>query len=376
MKKRILNSLILITIAMPATIMALTPGEGIVLDRNTGDYIISYANGVGKLMQSRFVPSTKINPSLSSRFEDYHGMTRYRYTIKNGSSSKQPLIGLIFDPVGNITSSSSLPKTSQDEYQAYKQLETSPAQLAQMVIDNSRIVDSPNGWSCEVMPAGDKEWAGYRIPCSFDDLDEKKLRGLQAGNSVAGFGFYSMDLPGVGVAQLEGFGDMGPSFVDAGPHGEILNQLAVLQQNDYVPRNAAVPTIAVPIPFDATILLDRIRTHVATWPGKQLLDPAFAAQLDRYLVTATNAYRLNNTKAGRENIESVRRLLEHEHKYLDHDDEDSDDTPEHKAATHLAIDRLAARVLDFDLRYVLKRMEKEHEHEHVDGDRKKEQESR
>jgi hypothetical protein len=53
---------------------------------------------------------------------------------------------------------------------------------------------------------------------------------------------------------------------------------------------------------------------------------------------------------------------------LDHDDEDNEDTAEHKAATRLTIDRLAARVLDFDLRYVLKRTE----HEHEEGDRKKE----
>jgi DNA-binding FrmR family transcriptional regulator len=52
-------------------------------------------------------------------------------------------------------------------------------------------------------------------------------------------------------------------------------------------------------------------------------------------------------------------LLEHEHKYLDHDDEDNDDMAEQKAATRLTIDRLAARVLDFDLRYVLKRTEPE-----------------
>ena len=89
------------------------------------------------------------------------------------------------------------------------------------------------------------------------------------------------------------------------------------------------------------------------------------------MVAAANAYRLNNTKAGKENIDAVRKLLAHEHYYLDHDDEDNEDTPEHKAATRLTIDRLAARVLDFDLRYVLKRMDSGHEHDHEEGDRRK-----
>jgi hypothetical protein len=91
------------------------------------------------------------------------------------------------------------------------------------------------------------------------------------------------------------------------------------------------------------------------------------------MVAAANAYRNNQPKVGREQIESLRKMLDREHKYLDHDDEDNEDTPEHKHATRLTIDRLAARVLDFDLRYVLKRTERGHEHEHGDGDRRKEQ---
>ena len=164
------------------------------------------------------------------------------------------------------------------------------------------------------------------------------------------------------------------SFPDDGPLDDsaILAELDRLRNNDFIVRNAAVPSIAVPVPFDAAILLDRIRTQVDTWPSKKLLDPAFAAQLDRYLVAAADAYRRNEPKVGKEHIELLRKMLEREHKYLDHDDEDNDDTPEHKTATRLTIDRLAARVLDFDLRYVLKRMEKEHEHDHDESDRRKE----
>jgi hypothetical protein len=60
-----------------------------VRDPDTGDYI-TYANAVGRLKQSRFVPSTKIDPTLRSRFENQHGLIRYRYAIKNGSSKATP----------------------------------------------------------------------------------------------------------------------------------------------------------------------------------------------------------------------------------------------------------------------------------------------
>jgi hypothetical protein len=184
-----------------------------------------------------------------------------------------------------------------------------------------------------------------------------------------GFGFISQSLPDMGVAKFTGARKFSNGYGGEGPHpdSDIAKQIEALEDNDFVPRNAALPTIAVPVPFDAAVLLDRIRAHVATWPGKQLADPAFAAQLDRYLLAAADAYRLNNTKAGREHVETLRRMLAKAHPDVDHDDEDDDDGEERKHATRLSIDRLAARVLDFDLRYVLKRME----HEHKEGERKK-----
>jgi hypothetical protein len=54
-------------------------------------------------------------------------------------------------------------------------------------------------------------------------------------------------------------------------------------------------------------------------------------------------------------------MLAKEHDNLDRDDEDNDDVEEHKTTARFTIDRLAARVLDFDLRYVLKRTEREHD---------------
>lgn len=70
---------------------------------------------------------------------------------------------------------------------------------------------------------------------------------------------------------------------------------------------------------------------------------------------------MNQPKAAREQIEAVRQLLAKEHHHIDHDDENDENTEEHKKATRFTIDRLAARVLDFDLRYVLKRTERDHE---------------
>ncbi len=343
------------------------PGESIVRDPATGDYIITYWNTEMEppgLETTTFVPATKIAPSIRSRFNsDRDGNITYRYSISSGVQNKQVLGHIIFDPVEPVIG------TRSTRGMKWGTAADKAARMA--VLDaNDKAFSTPSGWSSSVAFGVDGRKDGS-VRIGWSSSDENST-GLKPGSAIQGFGYSSTALPGIIAAEMSGDSPV-MMWSGEGPHEDsaIIQQLNDIETHDFVPRNAAVPTIAVPVPFDAAVLLDRIRTQVATWPGKQLLDPAFAAQLDRSMVAAANAFRNNQPKAGREHIESLRRLLDHEHKYLDHDDEDNDDTAEHKAATRLTIDRLAARVLDFDLRYVLKRMEKEHEHDHDEGDHRK-----
>ncbi len=333
-------------------------GENIVLDPSTGNYTITYLgydeSGESEertvLRVATFEPATKIDPSIRSTFKmGENGIVAYRYRIHNGAASRQPLVMIAFDPVASLVATDS---TTQPEMNMQ----------ANAIAHNWGLASYPmmapegwNGWATTSRIGG--------LRAGWDSIEAS----LPPGTTQNGFGFFSNDLPGIGVAQLRGKAAI-RKFVDEGPVGEVGDKLRKLVQNNYVPRNAAVPAIALPAPFDTAILLDRIRTHVAAWPGKQLVAPAFAAQLDRYLSAAADAYRLNQPKAGKEHIETMRKMLAKEHHYLDHDDEDNDDAEERKAQTRFTIDRLAARVLDFDLRYVLKRME----HEHEEGERRKE----
>ena len=129
-------------------------------------------------------------------------------------------------------------------------------------------------------------------------------------------------------------------------------------RNNFVPRPAAVPAVAVPNPFDAAVLLDRIQTQTHTWIAMQLLDASFSSQLDRYLTAAADAYRHNQPKAGKEHIQTLRKILKKEHEDLGRDEEHESDKNREKNDDRKSkmIDGLAARVLDFDLKYVLKRM--------------------
>jgi hypothetical protein len=359
MKNKTGLKLVILLIAMMVSVMAYAyPGESIVRDPATGDYVVTYWNtemDPPGLETTTFVPATKIVPIIQSRFStDRAEHIVYRYSVTSGAQSKQVLGMIIFDPVESVIGTRSS--------RGMKVGTVAEVAARRAILDaNDAALSSPAGWDGSVSFTG----AGGRIDgtvrigwSSSDELSS----GLKPGSTMRNFGFSSNALPGIIAAELSGDSPVHGWSGEGPPQDSaIIQQLDEIQMHDFVPRSAAVPTIAVPAPFDAAVLLDRIRAHVATWPSKQLLDPAFATQLDRYIVAAANAYRLNNAKAGKENVESVRKLLESEHKYLDHDDEDNEDTAEHKAATRLTIDRLAARVLDFDLGYVLKHSDKEHE---------------
>ena len=120
-----------------------------------------------------------------------------------------------------------------------------------------------------------------------------------------------------------------------------------------------VPTIAVSNPFDAAVLLERIQTQTHSWIDKQLLDAAFSSQLDRSFQSAISACRLNQPRVGKQEIQTMRKLIEKEQPNMGRDEEHESDKNQEKNGDQKSalIDRLAARVLDFDLEYVTKRMD-------------------
>lgn len=333
------------------------PGESVVLDPNTGDYVITYygtgAPGDKKnkiLRQAIFYPATKIEPIVRSAFKLQHdGEVVYSYHVTNGKKSRQPLVSLLFDPVTDIVSASPLPKRYQD---------VNPANVLQHIAAAVSAISTPAGWTGRSTPS---RAGGLRIGWSFNELTNEKNEsdGLLPGKTQTGFGFSSKEIVGISMAQMDGNSPIN-SYVDEGPSSvEINKQLEPLEQHDYVTRPAAVPAISVPNPFNASVLIVRIQNQMHTWIPMQLLDTNFSSQLDRYLVAAANAYRHNQPKAGKEHIQTLRKMLKKEHEDADKDDEKEDGKSEVKnddKSKRLPIDRLAARVLDFNLKYVLKRM--------------------
>ena len=317
---------LLLTMACSALVHA--EEESIVVDPATGDYIITY-QGLDLEANSKwhrvvYVPATKINPEVKSKFRlnDKHSIT-YSYKIRNRSESKQAIRGFDMranhaDPATEIT---------------------------------------PKGWWAIITPGVDKmgQESGFIVGWSFETSD--LYAGLVPGKSQGDFGFESSNLPGVSIAKLRGATEI-IGFPDEGPGDDnpIYLQFRALLFNDFVSRPAAVPKIPVPTPFDAAVVLSGLQKHTKDdLVSMQLIEPAFVAQLDPWFASAIDAARRNNTEGLRHAIKELRRLLKQEHGDVDKDDDgDQDDNKEKKVKSR--IDKLAAKVLDFDFKYVEQRV--------------------
>ena len=329
------------------------PGESIVLDPNTGDYIITYWDSPddpdARIRQAIFVPATKIDPMVKSTFKlREEGTIVYTYRVSNGPKSRQALAGVRFDSVTDIVSSLPLPKRHQD---------ADVSMIEQIHIAGTSALTTPDGWTGGSYTSHS---GGLRISWSYSNLDSA-TDGLAPGKIQDGFGFSSKDIPGIGIAQLDGNAPV-PMFPAEGPTGELAKEFEPIEQNDFVPRNAAVPTISIPSPFDPAVTLERIQTHMHTWIAMQLLDSAFSARLDRSFQSAISAYRLNQPKVGKKHIQTMRALIKKEQPEADNREDENDgqsekgDSDDDKSKPQRTlIDKLAARILDFDLKYAMKR---------------------
>lgn len=335
--------LLLLLSSLP--VIGALPGESIVLDTNTGDYTITYwdyPNSPKKrLHQAIFVPATKIDPLVKSKLiHKDDNVISYTYRVTNSLKGRQSLDVFLLDSVTDLVSELPLPKNVQD-------IDSETIEMINQA--GIAALTTPSDWF-GIVSTNDEN--GLRV--GWSNLDSNNINdGLKPGSTQNGFGFSSRDIPGIGIAQLSGNSPV-PMYPAEGPTGELGKEFEKIENNDFVTRPAAVPTIAVPEPFDAAVTLERIQAHMQSWIAMQLLDSAFSAQLDRSFQSAISAYRLNQPKVGKQHIQAMRVLIKKEQP--DADREDADDSDEYNKNQRALIDKLAARILDFDLKYVTKRM--------------------
>lgn len=306
--------------------------EDFVYDPQTDTYILTFwgkETGTPVFERWILVPHTRIVPTVKSKFgETGKGLLHYSYRLKNGRESKQNLRSINF--------------------------------LASHASQDGQL--TPNGWDGGAVPDGVS--SEYRVGWF---LRGPFGKGLEAGKTQGGFSYSSTDLPGVVEAKLKGAAvpikSDSPGTSLPNPDSEATRKLEEFKAKDYVPRFIAAPKIPNPDPFNAVTVLTGLRLHLNTdLVSMSLVDPVFASQLDRLLGAALDAARIGNSVAVQDNLRQFRKFLKQEHDDVDSEEEKNFETDDERAEDRGktgVIDRLAARVLDFDAKYVMKELKKE-----------------
>lgn len=297
--------------------------EGVVLNPQTGDYIITYKTFEGSFSEVVFEPATKINPILKSKFTQAGkgNWISYEYNIENGADAKQP-IQMLITTVTNLNPGSPM---------------------------------GPSDWWATVVPT--LKSFDLRLSWSKKLLGEK-VYGIAPGKSLGGFKLESNDLPGVTIVEIRGY-SVETTWLGHVPEIDtpVGKKVSDLQYNNFITRFAAAPKIRVPDPFDTAVVLVGVQKHIKQdLLSMQLIDPVFATQLDSILQAAIDAAKLSATKAVRDHLKDLRKLLKKEHADVDKEDDEVESDPEKVKSGQVPIDKLAAKVLDFDFKYVEKRL--------------------
>lgn len=315
----------MLCVCLAASFAVAAEQESIVVDSND-DYVITYKSYLG-WQKVTWVPATKINPTVRGVVRPVTGKPdnlSYNYTVLNGKDSRQFLVGL------NLLASNVLSPDAR----------------------------SPDGWSGGAAldrAAG----SGFIVGWSPWPPGDSRPDGLKTGAAVSGFGFDSKDLPGIGKIRLYGEIWSDPNvipnnFPDEGPDEDspiYAEFIRITNDNDFIARLAAVPHISVPVPFNAAVVLANIQKHLDTdLVSMKLVDPAIVAQMDPWFATAIDAAKRNSTAGLRNALQELRRLLKQE--CADVDQEGNETDTDDKPVPPARIAKLAARVLNFDLKYV------------------------
>lgn len=347
--------------------------ESVVYDTDTGDYFFTYTDidspappgGRVVTYKSTYVPHTKIDPVVKSYFKfNIVDDVVYRYTIKNNRKARQNVssFGVLVTSLKGTTFSTNTPALLKSHYDDMANLPAGEharrvAESLAAAHDDARKANAstPPGWSGRIGPAVSR--TGLVVRWNPEPFEEELS--LAPGKHIDGFGYTSQDLPGIGTAVLRGYAPVFGWKNRGGPTNDTVRWVAndIMKKSQSLDRYVAVPTFTVPNPFNAATLLERLQKHAKVDLVRfRLIDSAFASQLDPAFIAAIDAARRSDINGARYQIKELRRALKQEHHDADKEHESDEIEDDDLPISPARIDKLAARVLDFNLKYVDQRL--------------------
>ncbi len=313
-----------------------------------------------------YVARTAIRPSIKTSIKGGGSPFSYQYTVRNQRGAQQNIsviriwgIPLVYT-VPDLAPVTANIKTDNDNWtrQNWAQLQF------KRKFENS-VVQAPRGWSSGLRVDEKEGQTSFVWTPGLKDTDSY---GVEPGRSQSGFIVMRPELPGVARTYLQGrIAD--PWGLDGLPDTPFwVQKIDEIEGQDYLLVPVLAPVIPVPSPYNGAELARRLKAHVQTWLKYGHISADVLTRLNRQFDVLIPALDISNKQAARAAVTAMRKEcadrnpgLNDENVGEDDDDHDAPAMPrtpaQRSAAVPVTIDRVAARALTFDLRYLMERMD-------------------
>ncbi len=320
-----------------------------------------------------YVQQNAIKPSISAAIVWSGDRFSYRYRVANARTAKQAIDTFRIWGIPSVYAVPNLPPIPAD-IKSETGLWTKQ-QFAQLEVKRrfeNEIIKAPKGWSANLRVDEKVNQTSFVWTPGLKNTDPS---GINPGTQQGGYIVLRPELPGVARAKLTGSTDA-PWGLDDLPDTPFWSQkIDEIQDRDFVLVAVLAPVIEVPAPYNNAELARRLRSHVQTWPKYGHMSAGILDRVNRQFDVLIPALEANNKPAARGAVfELFKEVFSHHrglsHLKLDEDDEDQAATPlarlfvnpsavEARAPTpSVQLDRVAARSLAFNLKYLLARMQR------------------
>ncbi|MBT9464646.1 hypothetical protein [Hydrogenophaga sp.] len=309
---------------------------------------------------------TAIRPMIKSSVIGNGMSFSYQYTLRNQRGAKQNISVIRIWGIPLVYTIPNLPPVTAN---AKTDPETEDKQQwAQLKVkrnfENS-VVKAPKGWSAGLRVDEKEGQTSFVWTPGLKDTDSY---GVEPGSSQSGFAVQRPELPGVARTHLQGR-IAEPWGLDMLPETPFWTaKVDEIEELNYLLVPVLAPIIPVPNPYNGAELARWLKAHVQTWLKYGHINADVLNRLNRQFDVLIPALELNNKQAARAAVIAMRKECVDSNAGLSDDKAGEDDdghdsvalsrTPlQRGAAPAVALDRVAARVLMFDLRYVMDRMD-------------------
>lgn len=360
------------SIANGAVILILLVGrvhaqDSAVFDPQSNTWTLHYQDPETAVWISKtYVQQSAIKPGIKSVVQSNGGQYEYRYRVTNYRDAKQEIDTFRIWGVPMVYAVPNLPPvTANAKTDPESEDKQRWAQLKAKSTFERSVVKAPKGWSAGLRV---DEKVGHTSFVWTPGLKESDPNGIPPGRKQDGFIVFRPELPGVARAKLTGATDE-PWGLDGLPETPFWTaKVEEIQDRDYVLVPVLAPIIPIPDPYNGAELARRIRSHVQTWVKYGHVNADVLVRLNRQFDVLIPALELNNKQGARAAVQAIRKELADRHPGLDdakiEEDDDAFDASalarhhgKERAVEASPVDRVAARALAFDLRYLLKRLD-------------------